>query len=338
MTIRPYRGDQYGIEKPFGLSILVLGQSSYDGNEHPDGLLPENWSELMIDHVLKNQRDPGLARAACVFWGGLQSHEWRRAFWRTAAFTNYLQHSVESGPHHRPPKKRWDRGHAAFQEVLDELRPQFVLALGKELWRSAFEGDQCSTQVVSLGSETRPFCLRGSSFVFGITHPAAHSFTYAKWSPWVSAALEKAKEIVELGVDTGSAYRSERDQVKPARLLVAEDSPDNRLLVQVYLQGSPYQLTFATDGKAAVDRFAASDFDLILMDVRMPVMDGLAATRAIRALERDRVAPSVPIIALTANASSQDIEMSRNAGCDAHLSKPSSKLGLLSAIEKCRRQ
>jgi len=130
----------------------------------------------------------------------------------------------------------------------------------------------------------------------------------------------------------------EIEPVQPARILVAEDSPDNRLLVQVYLKGSPYQLTFEEDGKAAVDRFAASDFDLILMDVQMPVMDGIAATCAIRTLERERLAPSIPIVALTANANLQDIERSRDAGCDAHLSKPISKLNLIAAIEKFRRQ
>jgi signal transduction histidine kinase len=136
----------------------------------------------------------------------------------------------------------------------------------------------------------------------------------------------------------GILDRQKEKPVKPARILLAEDSPDNRLLIQVYLKGSPYQLTLEENGKAAVDRFAASDFDLILMDVQMPVMDGLAATRAIRELERERGAPSTPIIALTASASSQDIESSGNAGCNAHLSKPISKLQLLSAVEKYRRQ
>jgi signal transduction histidine kinase/DNA-binding response OmpR family regulator len=135
-----------------------------------------------------------------------------------------------------------------------------------------------------------------------------------------------------------SVDRTEKESVMPARILVAEDSPDNRLLVQVYLKGSPYQLTFEEDGKAAVDRFAAADFDLILMDVQMPVMDGIAATRAIRALERERLTPPIPIVALTANANLQDIERSREAGCDAHLSKPISKLNLIAAIEKFRRQ
>jgi two-component system sensor histidine kinase/response regulator len=132
----------------------------------------------------------------------------------------------------------------------------------------------------------------------------------------------------------GSADLEEKGSPRPGRILVAEDSPDNRLLVQVFLKDSQYQLTFEKDGKAAVDRFATSDFDLILMDVQMPVMDGLAATRTIRAFEREHGRPSTPIVALTANAGFQDIEKSGNAGCDAHLSKPISKLELLSAIEK----
>jgi len=97
-------------------------------------------------------------------------------------------------------------------------------------------------------------------------------------------------------------------------------------------------LTFEATGRAAVDRFASSDFDLILMDMQLPVMDGLAATREIRSLEREQNSPSIPIIALSAEASFEDIERSRVAGCDAHLSKPIPKLELLKAIEKYRRQ
>jgi len=133
------------------------------------------------------------------------------------------------------------------------------------------------------------------------------------------------------------AERREREPVKTARILIAEDSPDNRLLIQAYLKSSPYHLTFEEDGKATVDRLATGDFDLILMDVRMPVMDGLTATRAIRASERKLGTVPIRIIALTANASSDDVERSRNAGCDAHLSKPVSKRDLLNAIEKFRR-
>jgi len=117
-----------------------------------------------------------------------------------------------------------------------------------------------------------------------------------------------------------------------------EDSPDNQLLIKAYLKDSPYELIFEEDGKSAVDRAAVSDFDLILMDVLLPVMNGLEATRAIHAFEVRRGSPPTPVIALTAHASSQDVARSAGAGCAAHLSKPVSKHELLSTIEKHRRQ
>jgi CheY-like chemotaxis protein len=121
---------------------------------------------------------------------------------------------------------------------------------------------------------------------------------------------------------------------KAMRILVAEDSPDNRLLLQAYMKDSPHLLTFAEDGKIAVAHFAAATFDLVLMDIQMPVMDGLTATRAIRAIERTRGCAPTPVIALTANAGPQDVERSREAGCNDHLSKPISKHTLLSLMEE----
>jgi CheY-like chemotaxis protein len=133
---------------------------------------------------------------------------------------------------------------------------------------------------------------------------------------------------------SGNANPRQSDPVRPLRILIAEDSMDNRLLVQMYLKGSPHQLTFAEDGKVVVERFEGGSFDVVLMDMQMPVMDGLTATRAIRAIERERGTAAIPIIALTANALPQDVELSRKAGCNSHLSKPISKHKLLSAIEE----
>ena len=121
---------------------------------------------------------------------------------------------------------------------------------------------------------------------------------------------------------------------KGLRILLAEDSSDNTLLIQAYLSGSGYQLTVVEDGQAAVDQFAAGDFNLILMDMHMPLMDGLAATRAIRAIEQERGDVPIPVIALTANAGPRHVEMSREAGCNHHLSKPISKHDLLRVIEE----
>ncbi len=131
-----------------------------------------------------------------------------------------------------------------------------------------------------------------------------------------------------------SAHQKETEPARPLKILIAEDSADNRFLLQAYLNGSPHQCTFADSGKAALNIFAAESFDLILMDMQMPVMDGLSATRAIRALEQEKGTAAIPILALTANARPEDVEASRNAGCDVHLSKPISKDKLLCAIEE----
>jgi signal transduction histidine kinase/DNA-binding response OmpR family regulator len=115
-------------------------------------------------------------------------------------------------------------------------------------------------------------------------------------------------------------------------ILVAEDFADNRVLIDAYLQGSPHTITFAEDGQHTVTLFMAGRFDLVLMDIQMPVMDGLEATRAIRSFESQEARTPVPIVALTANAGPEAVAASRTAGCNDHLSKPIAKRALLDAI------
>jgi len=116
------------------------------------------------------------------------------------------------------------------------------------------------------------------------------------------------------------------------RILTAEDSEDNQFLLQAYCQGSPYDLTFVEDGELAVAAYRGNSFDLILMDVQMPVMDGLTAAREIRAIESAIGAKRIPILVLTANALPEDVGRAREAGCDAHLAKPISKKSFLSGL------
>ncbi len=118
------------------------------------------------------------------------------------------------------------------------------------------------------------------------------------------------------------------------RILAAEDSEDNRFLLHVYCEGSIYDLTFVEDGERAVAAYQGQQFDLIVMDIQMPVMDGLTATRTIRALERTSGVKRIPILALTANALPEDVSRARDAGCDAHLSKPISKKNFLAGMEQ----
>ncbi len=101
------------------------------------------------------------------------------------------------------------------------------------------------------------------------------------------------------------------------RILLVEDNLINREIVLGLLEGRGLTIDVATDGLAAIDQFRRAPCDLILMDVQMPVMDGLEATRRIRELD-----PMVPIIALTANAFPEDVAKTRAAGMNAHLSKP----------------
>ncbi|MGR8921705.1 MAG: ATP-binding protein [Gammaproteobacteria bacterium] len=129
----------------------------------------------------------------------------------------------------------------------------------------------------------------------------------------------------EVTADVGGA-------VGEARILLVEDNEDNRLLVRAYLKSEPYELVEAENGAEAVERFKEGDFDLVLMDVQMPVMDGYAATRSIRAWEQDHARQRTPVIALTANAVKEDIDTSRAAGCDDHLTKPIKKKTLVAAL------
>ncbi len=113
-------------------------------------------------------------------------------------------------------------------------------------------------------------------------------------------------------------------QLAGKRALLVEDNELNMEIARYLLQGEGFILEEATDGKAAVEAFAASEpghFDYIFMDVMMPVMDGLEATRRIRALERADAA-SVKIVAMTANAFAEDRQACLEAGMDAHIGKP----------------
>ncbi|WP_459865229.1 MASE3 domain-containing protein [Endothiovibrio diazotrophicus] len=117
------------------------------------------------------------------------------------------------------------------------------------------------------------------------------------------------------------------------KILLAEDSADNAALVRAYLKKSPHQLAVAENGREAVEMFKAARYDLVLMDIQMPLLDGYGATREIRAHEQARGTPPIPVIALTAHAMDGDADKSLAAGCDAHLTKPIKKSVLLQALQ-----
>jgi len=124
------------------------------------------------------------------------------------------------------------------------------------------------------------------------------------------------------------------------RVLLADDSEDNRFLIEAFLTGSGYELEEAQDGVEAVERFKSAGpaaYDLVLMDVQMPGMDGHDATRAIRAWEAESGAPRTPVVALTAYAMREEVERALEAGCDGHLAKPIKKAALLEGVARYAR-
>ena len=133
-------------------------------------------------------------------------------------------------------------------------------------------------------------------------------------------AAPEAPEATEIGPHRG------------ARILVAEDNVNNRKIIGMVLDLIGAEVAYAENGEEACAAFAREPFDLILMDMQMPVLDGLSATRNIRALEQSRGDQPIPIIVLSANAMTHHVAEARRAGADAHVPKPIDATFLLTKI------
>jgi CheY-like chemotaxis protein/anti-sigma regulatory factor (Ser/Thr protein kinase) len=117
------------------------------------------------------------------------------------------------------------------------------------------------------------------------------------------------------------------------RVLVVDDNMVNRQILQLVLEGAEIEHASAEDGAQAVEAMMTGDFDAVLMDIQMPVMDGLEATRRIRAWEREAARPRAPIYMVSANCLKEHVEAGRAAGADGHLNKPISVAELLQTLQ-----
>jgi CheY-like chemotaxis protein len=120
---------------------------------------------------------------------------------------------------------------------------------------------------------------------------------------------------------------------QPIRVLLADDSPDNRFLIRAYLKDPIYQLDEAKNGGVAVEMVKTQRYDVVLMDIQMPVMDGLTAPPLIREWEHAMTKRHMPIVALTASALEEDVRRTLEAGADRHVSKPVRKATLVATID-----
>lgn len=119
-----------------------------------------------------------------------------------------------------------------------------------------------------------------------------------------------------------------------SRILIVDDTEDNRFLLLTYLKKYPFDIVQAENGQEAFEKVTSGKFDLVLMDIQMPVLDGYAATKKIRDWEQENNRHPVPIIAVSANAMAEDVQKSLEVGCTEHLTKPIKKTALLEMIQR----
>ncbi|WP_162997984.1 hybrid sensor histidine kinase/response regulator [Brevundimonas lutea] len=150
----------------------------------------------------------------------------------------------------------------------------------------------------------------GAAFGFEIALPAAA----APKTP--CASLSAGAEIAAL----------------PLRVLLADDHPANRKVIEIMLAATAMELVTVENGREAVERFQQESFDLILMDMQMPVLDGVSATREIRSFEVAHARERTAILMLTANAMAEHVAQGRAAGADGHLAKPITLAALFNAM------
>lgn len=124
------------------------------------------------------------------------------------------------------------------------------------------------------------------------------------------------------------------ENVPTRRLLLVEDYYHNRVLIQAYLNKTNFKVDVAENGLECLEKFKNEKYDLVLMDIQMPVMDGYTATREIRKYEKEHGLKATPVIALTAHAFKGNEQKSIDAGCSCHLIKPIKKQTLIDAIHK----
>jgi CheY-like chemotaxis protein len=164
-------------------------------------------------------------------------------------------------------------------------------------------------------------------------------------APRTGSATELPVELHKIAIDAqaepggAAALESEApaESAPPlfnARVLLVEDSPINREVAAEFLRNLVSYVEFAGNGQQAVDAHLHGRFDLILMDCQMPEMDGFQATRLIRQRERNYELPTVPIVALTANALRGDRDKCLAAGMDDYISKPFAPEALRAMMEK----
>lgn len=196
------------------------------------------------------------------------------------------------------------------------------------------DGVETTRQIRSIIGEDATIIILTSYNWYDIADEAAHAGvdTFVPKPLFAATVLDEFRNALQ---KKRAVMQNQKADLRGRRVLLAEDVAVNAEIMVMVLQMREIEADVAENGKIAVDKFAGHEpgyYDAILMDMRMPEMDGLEATHVIRGMDRED-AKTIPIIALTANAFDEDVQRSLQAGLNAHLSKPVEADALFSTLE-----
>ncbi|MDR1155783.1 MAG: response regulator [Bacteroidales bacterium] len=186
------------------------------------------------------------------------------------------------------------------------------------------ESDRENTEMLNYSISSKLIAMSGNKLTVAYdqnftTFNFTLSFKKAKAEPKVNVA--RASEIVEIE-DVAPPNDTSAIDLKEASILLVEDNLINQKIVILSIQKLVKNIDVANNGQEALDKFASAEYDIILMDIQMPVMDGIQATKKIREIEVEKRIIPTPIIAITANALAGDREHCLASGMDEYISKP----------------
>ncbi|MDO9314907.1 MAG: CHASE2 domain-containing protein [Burkholderiaceae bacterium] len=172
--------------------------------------------------------------------------------------------------------------------------------------------------------ESRPGL--GSTFSFTIEAPSVSEDAEVRYETPLSTEPPAQRSLM------GEVNLPRDDDAPAPPILLVDDNDVNLIVTEALLRDTGFTVEMARSGEAAIGKFESGRYSLVMMDVQMPGMDGLAATREIRRIESEDGRARTPVVALTANAFDSDEQRSLDAGCDAHLTKPLSRQRLIDAV------
>ncbi|MCB2053943.1 MAG: response regulator [Geminicoccaceae bacterium] len=227
-------------------------------------------------------------------------------------------------------------GLAVLEDAIDRDAPFDFVVIDRSLCDEA--GDELGAHIRGMHgtAHTRLVLLVASGMRGDAARAREAGFDAYLPKPLTASTLLDCLQQLRAGAKSEDivTIHSIGDQKRPAlQILVADDNPVNRKVTSIMLGRAGHEVTTAEDGAEAVALLEKSAFDLVLMDVQMPVLDGLSATRRIRALA-DRRRAATPVVAITANAMQGDDRACFAAGMTGYVSKPVDRASLLRAVDE----